>query len=34
MPLVEADLTTKDGKDVFENDEKEFSVFADKNKND
>ena len=32
MPLVEADLTTKDGKDVFENDEKEFSVFADKNK--
>ncbi len=32
MPLVEADLTTKDGKDVFENDEKGYSVFTDKNK--
>ena len=32
LPLVEADLTTKDGKDVFENDDKGYSVFADKNK--
>ena len=32
MPLVEADLSTKDGKDVFENDEKGFSVLADKTK--
>lgn len=32
MPLVEADLTSKDGKDIFENDNKGFSVFADKNK--
>jgi subtilisin family serine protease len=32
MLLVEADLTTKDGKDVFENDGKGFSVFAHKNK--
>ena len=32
MPLVEADLTSKDGKDVFENEAKGFSVFADKNK--
>ncbi|MCK7525468.1 MAG: hypothetical protein MZV64_51605 [Ignavibacteriales bacterium] len=30
--MVEADLTTKDGKDVFENDDKGYSVFADKNK--
>ena len=32
MPLVETDLTSKDGKDVFENDGKKYSVFADKNK--
>ncbi len=32
MPLVEADLTSKDGKDVFENEDKGYSVFADKNK--
>lgn len=32
MPLVEADLTSKDGKDVFENENKGYSVFADKNK--
>jgi subtilisin family serine protease len=32
MPLVEADLSDKDGKDVFENDEKGFSVLADKTK--
>ncbi|MBK7632539.1 MAG: S8 family serine peptidase [Ignavibacteriales bacterium] len=32
MPLVEADLTSKDGKDAFENEEKGYSVFADKNK--
>ncbi len=32
MPLVEANLTSKDGKDVFENEGKGFSVFADKNK--
>ena len=32
MPLVEADLTSKDGKDVFENEDKGYSVFTDKNK--
>lgn len=32
MPIVEADLSSKDGKDVFENDDKGYSVFADKNK--
>lgn len=32
MPIVEADLSSKDGKDVFENDEKGYSVFADKSK--
>lgn len=32
MPLVEADLSDKDGKDVFESEDKGFSVFADKNK--
>jgi tripeptidyl-peptidase-2 len=32
MPLVEADLTTKDGKEVFENESKGYSVFADKTK--
>ena len=32
LTLVEADLTSKDGKDVFENEEKGFSVLADKNK--
>ncbi len=32
MPLVEADLTSKDGKDVFENENEGYSVFADKNK--
>jgi subtilisin family serine protease len=32
MPLVEADLSNKDGKDVFANDDKGFSVFADKTK--
>ena len=32
MPLVEADLTSKDGKDIFENEDKGYSVLADKNK--
>jgi subtilisin family serine protease len=32
MLLVEANLTSKDGKDVFENEINNFSVFADKNK--
>lgn len=32
MPIVEANLTSKDGKDVFENTDKKYSVFADKNK--
>jgi len=32
MPLVEANLTSKDGKDVFENEGKAYSVFTDKNK--
>ena len=32
MPLVEAELTSEDGKDVFENEDKGYSVFADKNK--
>jgi len=32
MPLVEADLTSKDGKNVFENEDKGYSVFADKSK--
>ena len=32
LTLVEADLTSKDGKDVFENESKGFSVLADKNK--
>ena len=31
MSLVEADLTSKDDKDVFENEDKGYSVFADKN---
>ena len=31
MSLVEADLTSKDGKDIFENEDKGYSVFADKN---
>ena len=32
IPLVEAELTSKDGKDVFENDDQGFSVLADKTK--
>ncbi|HMN23444.1 MAG TPA: S8 family serine peptidase [Ignavibacteriaceae bacterium] len=32
MPLVEADLSSKDGKDVFENEDKGYSVLADKSK--
>ena len=32
LNLVEADLSSKDNKDVFENENKGYSVFADKNK--
>ncbi len=32
LALVEAELSSKDGKDVFENENKGYSVFADKNK--
>ncbi|MDT3695062.1 MAG: S8 family serine peptidase [Ignavibacterium sp.] len=32
MPIVEANLTSKDGKDFFENTDKSYSVFADKSK--
>lgn len=32
LTLIEANITTKDGKDVFENTDKGYSVFADKNK--
>jgi subtilisin family serine protease len=32
IQLVEADLSSNDGKDIFENDEKGYSVFADKTK--
>ena len=32
MPLVEAELTSEDGNDVFENEDNDYSVFADKNK--
>jgi subtilisin family serine protease len=32
MPLVEAEITSKDGRDVFQNESKGYSVFADKNK--
>jgi len=31
MPLVEANLTTKDSKDVFENESTSYSVFVDRN---
>ena len=32
MPLVKADLSSKDDKDIFENEDEGFSVFADKTK--
>ena len=32
LTLIEANITTKDGKDVFENTDMGYSVFADKNK--